>query len=185
MPKWRKATWALVIWTFLIALWIGAGVMNVSDSCTGRTGNELETCQAATAIGGGIGVTFIVVIWFIGFVVLGLVWLMSRPKENVLVFGPQGQQVTVSEKEAQRRIETGWTYRAETEAAFNARGSSGEAPQGLPAFEQAKLELARTGKRRIFECSRCGKGLSLGWTRCDHCKATFDDFPPRDTGQAV
>jgi len=33
-----------------------------------------------------------------------LVWLMSRPKDNVLIYGPQGQQVTVSEKEAKRRF---------------------------------------------------------------------------------
>jgi hypothetical protein len=45
--------------------------------------------------------------------VLGLVWLMSRPKESVVVIrGPGGQQVTVSEKEAKRRIakEVGWSY---------------------------------------------------------------------------
>ena len=75
------------------------------------TGTELENCQAATAIGGGIGVTFLIIIWFIGFIVLGLVWLMSRPKDNVLVYGPQGQQMTVSEKDAKRRVEKqGWTY---------------------------------------------------------------------------
>ena len=88
LPHWRKATWALAIFTALMGVWIVTG----------------------TAIGGGIGVTFIVILWFIGFVVLGVVWLMSQPKNNVLIHGPYGQQMTVPEKEAERRIATGWTY---------------------------------------------------------------------------
>lgn len=111
MPRWRKATWALAVWTVLMAVWIGSGIVAVSDRCDGLRGTSLETCQAATAIGGGLGVSVLITLWFIGFVVLGLVWLMSRPKENVVVYGPQGQQVTVSEKEAKRRVEKqGWSY---------------------------------------------------------------------------
>ena len=49
--------------------------------------------------------------WFLGFIVFGLIWLMSRPKDNVLVYGPRGQQMTVSEKEAKKRVEKqGWSY---------------------------------------------------------------------------
>lgn len=106
----RKATWALVIWTALMALWIGTGIAGTSDLCSGETGTALEACQAGTAIGSGIGFTFLLVIWFIGFIVLGLIWLMSRPKDNVTIFGPDGQQVAVSEKEARKRVSKGWTY---------------------------------------------------------------------------
>lgn len=114
MPRWRKATWAIFLFSALMLIWVISGVGAVSDNCAGLTGQELETCQAGTAIGGGIAVTFLIIIWFIGFVVLGLIWLMSRPKENVVVYGPDGQQVTVSEKEAKRRIEKGWTYQPPT-----------------------------------------------------------------------
>ena len=110
MPRWRKATWALVLFSGLMLVWIVAGVGGLSDNCAGLTGQELDLCEAGTVIGGGIGVTFLVVIWFIGFIVLGLIWMMSRPKENVVIYGPEGQQVTVSEKEARRRTEKGWTY---------------------------------------------------------------------------
>ena len=112
MPRWRKATWALVIWNILMVIWVAGGIGATSDNCVGETGEALELCQSATAVGAGIGVTFIIIIWFIGFIVLGLVWVMSRPKENVVIFGPEGQQVTVSEKEAKRRVSKGWTYQA-------------------------------------------------------------------------
>jgi hypothetical protein len=107
LPRWRKATWALVIWTGLIALWLVAGL-----SAVGNTPAGTEAEQAGRAIGAGIGVTLILFIWFIGFIVLGLIWLMSRPKDNVVVYGPQGQQMMLSEKEARRRVDQdGWTYR--------------------------------------------------------------------------
>jgi hypothetical protein len=104
-------TWAILIWTGLFILWGATGVGAVSDECVGLTGEDLSICQAGTAIGGGIGLTFIFLLWFVGFVVLAIVWFMTRPKNNVLVYGPQGQQVMVSESEAKKRTEKqGWTY---------------------------------------------------------------------------
>jgi hypothetical protein len=70
-------------------------------------------------------------------------------------------------------------------AELDAAHTSGAVSNAMYRFEQARLELARTGKRRLFVCGRCGMGISLGWERCDHCKATFDEFPPIDTGQGV
>jgi hypothetical protein len=107
MPRWRKATWAILIWTVLAALWIAAGIGAVGDMPAAGGASE----EAARAVGAGIGVTFIIIIWFLGFIVLGLIWLMSRPKDNVVIYGPQGQQVSVSEKEAKRRVtKQSWTY---------------------------------------------------------------------------
>ena len=105
MPRWRKATWAIVIWTVLAAIWLFAGIGAAGDM---TAGSDAEA--AGQAIGAGLGITFIIFIWFFGFIVLGLIWLMSRPKDNVLVYGPEGQQMNVSEKEAKRRVTKGWTY---------------------------------------------------------------------------
>lgn len=82
LPRWRKATWALAVFNLLALIWLVSGIVGVSNNCPGLTGSNLAACQAGTAIGAGIGVTFIVIIWFIGFMVLGLVWLMSRPKNR-------------------------------------------------------------------------------------------------------
>jgi hypothetical protein len=112
MPRWRKATWALLIWTALAVIWIATGVGAMGE--LGPAGSDAE--EAGRAIGAGLGITVIVFIWFIGFIVLGIVWFMSRPKDNVVIYGPDGQQVTVSEKEAQRRMKRGgWTYQPPTQ----------------------------------------------------------------------
>ena len=51
MKRWRKITWALVVWTVLMAVWIG---------------------------GAAIGVKLLVVFWMLGVFVLALIWLRSR-----------------------------------------------------------------------------------------------------------
>jgi hypothetical protein len=62
VPRWRKMTWVLLIWTAIFATWIVSGVND--------------------AAGTAIGATLVFILWFLGFVVLGLVWLMSRPKRR-------------------------------------------------------------------------------------------------------
>ena len=109
MTKWRKMSWAILVWTGLFLIWGIAGAGNVStEDCVGE---YASACEAGTAIGAGIGLTLIFLLWFIGFIVLAIVWFMTRPKNNVTVYGPQGQQVVVSEAEARKRVEKqGWTY---------------------------------------------------------------------------
>ncbi|HET6380467.1 MAG TPA: hypothetical protein VFH63_05445 [candidate division Zixibacteria bacterium] len=107
----RKATWALLIWTVLMGIWFATGVGAVAGGPQDCGVLDRETCEAAYGMGAGLGATFVLFIWFIGFVALGIVWLISKPKENVTIYGPQGQQVTVSEKEARKRVEKqGWSY---------------------------------------------------------------------------
>lgn len=107
MRSWRKMTWAIVLWSGLMLAWLIGGLSAVGDLPAPGTAAE----EAGAAIGTGIGVTFIFGIWFLGFIVLAIIWFMTRPRHNVVVYGPQGQQVTVSEKEARRRVERqGWTY---------------------------------------------------------------------------
>jgi hypothetical protein len=81
IPHWRKATWAVVIWTVLMFAWMIAGAQGTTAKDCGSL--DQATCQAATNIGTGIGVTLLFILWFIGFVVLSLVWLMSRPQRRL------------------------------------------------------------------------------------------------------
>jgi hypothetical protein len=105
MPHWRKMTWAIVIWTVLCIAWVATGVGAVSNSCAGLSGTALSNCQAATVLGGGIGVSLIFFVWFIVFIVMSIIWFMTRPRNSVLIYGPEGQQMSVSEAEAKKRVE--------------------------------------------------------------------------------
>ena len=81
MPHWRKMTWAIVIWTVLMLVWGIAGSQSVSSNCPGL---DAATCQAATAVGTGIGLSVLFFIWFIGFIILSIIWFMSRPSKVVV-----------------------------------------------------------------------------------------------------
>lgn len=93
-------TWAIVVFTVLMVLWAASASSASSQFGSGA----YATGVAALSVG------FLFFVWLLGFMILAVVWFMSRPKENVTVYGPEGQQVSVSEKEARRRIEQGWTY---------------------------------------------------------------------------
>lgn len=80
MPKWRPFTWVIVVINVLFLVWIIAGVAGTSDSCGGMSGEELEVCEAATAIGASIGVGIIMFLWVLADVILGILWLVTRPK---------------------------------------------------------------------------------------------------------
>jgi uncharacterized membrane protein YhaH (DUF805 family) len=72
-------TWVLILFNLAILVWMISGAVSAAHdrSCAGLTGDDLQACQAGTAVGSGIGFTMIVVVWFIGMVVLGMIWLMT------------------------------------------------------------------------------------------------------------
>jgi len=71
------ATWALVIWNVLMVAWTATYLAGVGDCA--ETGWQLTVCEAGRAVGTEIGFPFILVVWAIGFAVLGLIWLRGRP----------------------------------------------------------------------------------------------------------
>src|SRR5215211_462915 len=86
--RWRKMSWVLNIWNAIFLIWVIVGVSDrASEDCANDPdviGGVIskETCEAASDVGTGIGVAFIIVLWFIGFLVLSLIWLMTRPKHR-------------------------------------------------------------------------------------------------------
>lgn len=61
---------------FLMGAWIWGGTQSAVDSSKGLTGAE----AAGAAIGTGIGVTLLIMVWLIGAIILGLMALLTRPK---------------------------------------------------------------------------------------------------------
>ena len=85
LPHWRKATWAIVIFTGLMGAWF---VMSATLAP--------------------------LIVWFAGMVVLVTVWLLSRNGLNVLIYGPGGREWTVTAALAERRVGNGWSYEPQT-----------------------------------------------------------------------
>jgi hypothetical protein len=86
VPRWRKMTWVIWIWTIIFAIWIIAGVSgnNSNDHAYCRTHVDqyfsMKDCLAASHAGTAIGAALIFMLWFIGFIVLALIWFMTRRK---------------------------------------------------------------------------------------------------------
>jgi hypothetical protein len=75
----------MTIWTGIIALWIGFGIAGASGDeasadCVRSAGRD--ACDAAGDLGAGIGVGLLVVLWFVVFVALALVALLTRRRPS-------------------------------------------------------------------------------------------------------
>jgi hypothetical protein len=110
MPN-RVSSWAMLLWTAVMAIGIVAAFVGIGGDCRGLAGDAFAQCQADAWIRGGIGLSLLLFLWFVVMLPMAAVWFVTRPKENVTVYGPDGQQVMLSEAEANRRVATpGWTY---------------------------------------------------------------------------
>ena len=67
MRTWRKVSWAVAIWTAVMALSAISGPAAV-----------IELVGPTLALG------LIAVLWFVGFVALAMVWLVGRPTSNAI-----------------------------------------------------------------------------------------------------
>ncbi len=77
MRNWRKMTWVLIAWSVLVVIWIIVGV----NSAECETAEFQDACEAGTSLGVGL----ILFLGFMGFVILALVWFMTRPREVRIV----------------------------------------------------------------------------------------------------
>jgi hypothetical protein len=87
-------TWAILIFSVLMLVWIIAGVasqpgLTAEDEAFCRTNGILseEECrdslEAAGDLGTGIGVALLIILWFFGFVILSIIWFMTRRRGRI------------------------------------------------------------------------------------------------------
>ena len=69
----------------LFLIWILVGAGGNADNCDGLSGEDLEICEAGTAIGTGIGVALICGLWFFVDAILGILFLITQPKPEPVV----------------------------------------------------------------------------------------------------
>ena len=93
MRSWRKTTWLILFVQVIFIIWIIVGVASASDNCAGVDADYLDACQAGTAVGAGIGVGLIIVLWAMVDVILGVIWLVTgRNRRNCPACGRGAKQ---------------------------------------------------------------------------------------------
>jgi hypothetical protein len=85
--RWRKMTWVLNIWNVIFLIWIIAGSVSgahhAAKDCAHPGVLTRQECLDASHAGTGIGVALIFLLWFLGFVVLSIIWFMTRRKGRI------------------------------------------------------------------------------------------------------
>jgi hypothetical protein len=79
----RIATWAIVIWTGLMALGTFAAFLGIGGDCAGLVGGDLSACQADAWDRGAVGLMLLVFLWLVVLIPMAFVWFATRPKEDV------------------------------------------------------------------------------------------------------
>lgn len=97
--RWRKMTWVLLIFNVVMLIWVISAAATVADEnitaedrayCADAVADEfslfdsqqecLDSLEGAGDLGGGIGTLLIILLWFMGFIALSIIWLMTRPR---------------------------------------------------------------------------------------------------------
>lgn len=76
-------TWLIIVWCVLMAAWIVGAIASADPAGDCARETYRGACEAGTAAGTGIGVLALWFIWFFGFLILSLIWFMSRPRERI------------------------------------------------------------------------------------------------------
>jgi hypothetical protein len=79
--RWRKMTWVIVVFTVVMAALIVGGA-GTTTTCPPGTAN-CDAYQAGATVGKGLGVAALLGVWFIGFIILSIIWFMTRPARRV------------------------------------------------------------------------------------------------------
>lgn len=79
LPRWRIFTWIILAFNILMLIWVVSAIASHASTCHGLTGDALTNCEA-TNVGVGLAATLLFVFWALGDVILGVLWLITRPQ---------------------------------------------------------------------------------------------------------
>jgi hypothetical protein len=80
--KRRLFMWVILAINVLFLWWIIAGVADTGKNCKGLVGQALEDCQTGSAVGSGIAVVFIIFLWAMVDIILGVIYLVTRRRNE-------------------------------------------------------------------------------------------------------
>jgi hypothetical protein len=77
VPSWRPLTWVVLGVQVLFVIWLILGINAASDSNCSNS-EYADACRAGEAIGTGIGIGLIILLWALVDVILGVVWMVTN-----------------------------------------------------------------------------------------------------------
>lgn len=80
--KRRIFPWVFLAVQAIFLAWIIFGVSGAAaaDNCAGMTGQQLDACQAGSAVGSGIGFFLVIALWVAADFILGVGYLIFRKR---------------------------------------------------------------------------------------------------------
>jgi hypothetical protein len=88
----RIATWAIVIWTGLMAVGTFLAFLGIGRDCNGLAGDALSACQEDAWNRGAVGLMLLVFLWLVVVIPMAFVWFATRPKEDASRGGVSASQ---------------------------------------------------------------------------------------------
>tara|TARA_Y100000816_G_scaffold154507_1_gene110114 strand:- start:387 stop:683 length:297 start_codon:yes stop_codon:yes gene_type:complete len=73
----KFAKFLFIAYNIICAFWLGSYIVDISDLIVNSSGAG----QTGATIGGTIGITFILLIWVLGDIILGLFLYFTKPKK--------------------------------------------------------------------------------------------------------
>ncbi len=76
-------SWLILIFTVLMFAWIAAGVGGDNCSQYAPGTPERSGCELGSDVGTGVAVVALFGVWFVGFIILSIIWFMTRPTRRI------------------------------------------------------------------------------------------------------
>ena len=73
-------TWVVFLFNLLMLAWVVIYATEVAHQAAACSGAYQQDCQAGTTIGAGIGTSLLILLWAAGDVILGVLWLVTKPR---------------------------------------------------------------------------------------------------------
>jgi hypothetical protein len=80
IPRWRIFSYVIIAINVLFLVWVIGGAASGSGHASNCGGLDQQTCDSAAHAGTAIGVALIIVFWAVVDVILGVLWLITKPR---------------------------------------------------------------------------------------------------------
>lgn len=80
LPRFRPFTWVMLIINVIFLIWMIAGLSQSAGTPQNCGSLSAEACNAAEGVGTAIGLAMVIGLWVAVDFILGIIWLVTRPK---------------------------------------------------------------------------------------------------------